>query len=86
MRTWRQHLTSFVSTRSLWDEHLRELFLWTRSAPENFIANGASRRQGGLRAGHNISDEASSNNSGLIAAHGLSGTASLREQAASRSS
>ena len=86
VRTWMQHLTSFVSTRSLWDEHLRELFLWTRSVPENFVANGAGRREGGLKVGHNISDEASSNNSGLIAAHGLSGTASLWEQAAARSS
>ena len=86
VRTWRQHLTSFVSTRSLWDEHLRELFLWTRSAPENFVANGASRRQGGLRAGRNVSDEANSNNSTLIAAHGLSGTASLWEVVAARSS
>ena len=86
VRAWRQHLTSFVSTRSLWDEHLRELFLWTRSTPEKFVANGAGRRQGGLSAGHNISDEAKSNNSGLIAAHGLGGTTSLWEQEAVRSS
>lgn len=31
--TWTDHLTSFESTAHLWDEHLRERFLWTRRQP-----------------------------------------------------
>lgn len=83
---WAQHLTSFESTARLWNEHLRERFLWTRKAldVDKATALGDAKdagreRNGGRRAANTRQQK-------FVGEHGLNHTASLWEQAAEGSS
>lgn len=83
---WVQHLTSFDTTARLWDDHLRERLLWTRSAlHDDEEARPGSERQGEKRPEDKGPTIPVVRNK-LITEHGLGRTAGLWEEAADRSS
>lgn len=63
--TWTKHLTSFASTAHLWDEHLRERFLWTRrqalpggdQVTAAIPAGGASEERNGDKKRRDLADD-----------------------------
>lgn len=96
---WMEHLTSFESTAHLWEEHLRERFLWTRRSSEkdqevvegSTVGEGTKGGEGGGR--RSLRDEALTSEgplhrrrNALVEAHGLEGVESLWDQTAERSS
>lgn len=81
---WTQHLASFGSTGRLWDDHLREELLWTRSDLGTELATRAAGA--GAGAGEKEVEDIGALRNTVVTEHGLSDTASLWEQAAASSS
>lgn len=93
VHTWTDHLTSFESTAHLWDEHLRERFLWTRrpaldgdEVTAATAGGGTEDRNGEKR--RDLADDGAHRRTrnALVEAHGLDGLETLWDQAADHSS
>lgn len=94
--TWIEHLTSFESTAHLWDEHLRDRFVWTHHSPvdedEGAVREGAGDSDGKERRGLNVDEAPTSQTrlhhtrNTLIGSHGLTDLGSLWEQTVDQSS
>ncbi|CAM9221144.1 unnamed protein product [Hapterophycus canaliculatus] len=97
--TWKKRLANFESTERLWDEHLRERFLWTRPSVVNehevvvgtMAKSGAGSGEGESR--RSLRDEALTSKgsvhrrrNALVEAHGLEGVESLWDQTTELSS
>lgn len=83
--TWTEHLASFGSTACLWDDHLRERFLWTRSAlhtKEGVVSSGDEK---GQSQGKDDEDSRARRDT-LVKTHGLTHVGSLWEQTVEHSS
>lgn len=91
---WVKHMTSFGSTAKLWDQHLRQQLLWTRSdavgEAVNASTTAAPRRTNIVAAHATIATTTTSGKSTftnkMAAAHGLTEATDLWEQAAHHSS
>lgn len=96
--TWTEHLTSFESTAHLWDEHLRERFLWTRrkailDADEVSVGSRVPEARNGDKKRRDLANDGASAASiprkfrnALVEAHGLDDLEQLWDQAVSHSS
>lgn len=82
---WMEHLASFESTADLWDEHLRERFLWTRSALHVHDETTASQEEGQYKQSAGERATGMRHNA-FVAGHGLKRAADLWKQAVKRSS
>lgn len=82
---WTQHLTSFGSTARLWDNHLREQLLWTRSGVDT-STDKETKQAAASGAGEKEADNTGTVRNTVVTGNGLGDTASLWEQAATFSS
>lgn len=100
VRAWTEHLASFSSTSHLWEEHLRDRFLWTHrpgAHADEAEAAAAAADQSGEKAENDEGKErrrlaeerarpsATRARNPLVAAHGLEDLEALWNQAADRS-
>lgn len=87
VRRWTQHLTSFGSTKRLWDKHLRERFMWTRSASDVHRATvDGDAPEGNREERHGRRASDAGDSATLSDAYGLTHAAKLWQQVASHSS
>ena len=84
--TWTEHLASFGSTARLWNEHLRERFLWTRSALHSKEGVTSSEGGKGKSQGENNDVTTAAQRDTLVETHGLMHVSSLWEQTVEHSS
>lgn len=100
-QTWKEHLTSFESTAHLWDEHLRERFLWTQrqallDGDEATVGGVTEDKRNGDKKRRDLADEGAPSSTAarisrksrtaLVEAHGLEDLEKLWNQAADHSS
>ena len=82
---WTEHLASFDSTACLWNNHLRERFLWTRSAVHTL--EGTVSREDGKGQGQGEDNEVTkARRHTLVKTHGLTHVGNLWEQTVEHSS
>lgn len=82
---WTEHLASFASTAYLWNDHLRERFLWTRSAVHTLEGTVSSEDGKGQSQGEDNEVTRAQQNT-LVKAHGLTHVGNLWEQTVEHSS